>query len=318
MFSWMDEWFKPTWIVSLLESNGHNEIINGINTFVTTRQLWLNLCSAEQNFGLIAFDPSDPHDFFTYSLDVSNGFVSGISASYDDHFFQLEIDLPADVKSTDTLWVAFDTYRSNLGESILPNNTKVTNRAEFALQVPVSSDTANYYVTQTYDEFGLTERYNDADTLKQLFKSEATDGKPWDLMRWKNSSNPDAIQDLGKIPMKKRGSSVVITNRHGVFVEPRKISVRIPWTMLYFSDPTSLQIINGFLSFNQGWGHIPIHAIPDGIAISVSNGKKVINSTSRYTWPVWWNMVLNHSEREKASVGVIQKGLSEIVDIQNL
>jgi hypothetical protein len=315
MFSWMDEWFKPTWIVSLLESRGFYK--NGETEITPTRQQWLNLCSAEQNFGLIAFDPSDPHEFLPYSLDVSNGFVSAVKASYDDHFFQMEIDLPTAIKATDTLWVAFDTYRSNLGESILPNKTTVTNRAEFSLLIPASADTASYFVTQTYDEFGLTERYNDADTLKQLFKSVATDGKPWDLMRWKNSSNPDAIQNIGRILMKGLGSTITTTNLHGVFVEPRKISVRIPWTMLYFTDPTRLEVINGFVSYNQGWGHIPIHAISDGIAVSVSNGKAVVNSTSRYTWPEWWNILHNHSEREKASVGVIQKGLSEIVDIQN-
>ena len=83
------------------------------------------------------------------------------------------------------------------------------------------------------------------------------------------------------------------------------------------NDGSLLEVINGFVSYNQGWGHIPIHATSDGIAISVSKGKEVINSTSRYTWPVWWNILLHHSEREKASVGVIQKGLLEIGDIQN-
>ena len=49
MFAWMDEWFKPTWIVAYLEAYG---MISGGIT-IPTRQLWHNLASPEQNFGLV-------------------------------------------------------------------------------------------------------------------------------------------------------------------------------------------------------------------------------------------------------------------------
>ncbi len=52
MFAWMDEWFKPTWIVSYLEAYG---MVSGEVT-IPTRQLWHNLTSPEQNFGLLAYD----------------------------------------------------------------------------------------------------------------------------------------------------------------------------------------------------------------------------------------------------------------------
>jgi len=41
MFSWMDEWFKPTWIVQYLEAIG---FYNG-ESMIPTRQLWHNLAS---------------------------------------------------------------------------------------------------------------------------------------------------------------------------------------------------------------------------------------------------------------------------------
>ena len=55
MFAWMDEWFKPTWIVSYLESFG---FFSGY-AIIPTRQLWHNLTSPEQNFGLISFDQAE-------------------------------------------------------------------------------------------------------------------------------------------------------------------------------------------------------------------------------------------------------------------
>lgn len=310
MFAWMDEWWKPTWIVELMESKGFFK--PGETVMTPTKQLWLNLCSAEDNFGLIAFDYADQHTFSPYALDNSNSIVSGAQASYDDHYFHLKVDLPVDLKSSDTLWIAFDTHRFNLGESVLPDKSVLDNRAEFALQIPVSSDTAFFYVTRAYDMFGLTVRYNDADTVNQLFRTIATDGKPWNLMRWKNSSNPDAVQDIGKILMKRPGSTIAETNLHGVFLESRKVTVRIPWTMLYISDPTRREIVDGFISFNEGWSHLPIRDITAGIAISVAKNKQVVNTTSRYAWPDWWNKLQNHTEREKASVPVIEKGLLEI------
>jgi hypothetical protein len=131
-------------------------------------------------------------------------------------------------------------------------------------------------------------------------------------MRWKNSSNPDAVQNIGKILMKNPNSTAEITNLHGVFVEPGKVSIQIPWTMLYFSDPTRLEIVDGFISNKQGWEHIPIRAISDGIAISVAKGKEVINSTSRFEWDDWHKSLFRHTEREKACIPIIEKGLREI------
>lgn len=307
IFAWMDEWWKPTWIVDLLESKSFVDDGKSIPTI----QLWLNVCSPEQNFGLIAFDAAEPPDTATYQCDDANGFVSKIEASHDDHFFHVKISLKQDLLSGDTVWIAFDTYRQNLGESVLPGGVKINNRSEFALQIPVAADTASYFVTQAYDEFGLTNTFNDADTLKQLFHSSRTDGDPWNLMRWKNSSHPDAIQNIGKLPMKKANTGIV-TNLHAVFIESRSINIRIPWTMLYFSDPTSSEVVNGFISFNEGWGHIPIRAISDGIALSVSSGKNVVNTTNRYSWVKWRQLLNIHTEREKACIPVIEKALKEM------
>ena len=308
VFAWTDEWFKPTWIVQCLESKSF--WIGSIE--ILTRQLWLNLCSPEQNFGLIAFDPADPLTYTPYLLDKSNGIVTGVKASNDDHYFHLELDLPANINPTDTLWIAFDTYRNDLGESILPNKTMVNNRAEFALELPFSKDTANLYITQVYDTYGLTPRFVLADTTIQKFRSLPTDGKPWNLMRWKNDSAASAVQNIGKMLMKNSSTGFQYSNQ-GVCWQQNKIDIRIPWTMLYFSDPTRLEVVNGFYTLDGGWNYIPVRATSDGIAISVAKGKQVVNTTNRYTWPTW--LVVHPTvEREKASLKILEDGLLQISD----
>ena len=310
VFEWADEWFKPTWIVQYLETKsfwiGSAEIL--------TRQLWLNLCSPEQNFGLIAFDPSDPLTLTPYQLDKTSGIVSDIKAASDDHFFHLEIDLLSNINTSYTLWVAFDTYRADLGESVLPNKTMVNNRAEFALQIPFATDTASLFVTQTYDTYGLTPRFLFADTVKQKFKSLPTDGAPWDLMRWKNDSALNMVQNIGKMVMKQTSLTDFQYSNQGVKWQQNKIDIRIPWTMLYVSDPTRMEVVNGFYTLDGGWNYTPVRAITDGIAISVVEGKKVVNTTNRYTWPSWL-VVHPTMEREKASLKVIEPGLSGISDV---
>ena len=65
MFAWMDEWFKPTWIVLYLEVYG----IHSGGDLIPTRQLWHNITSAEQNFGLLTFDREVTPANVTYLTD---------------------------------------------------------------------------------------------------------------------------------------------------------------------------------------------------------------------------------------------------------
>jgi hypothetical protein len=190
----------------------------------------------------------------------------------------------------------------------------INNRAEFALQIPFSTDTANLYVTQTYDTYGLTPRFVLADTTIQKFKSLPTDGAPWDLMRWRNDSATYAVQNIGKMVMKQSSLADFQSSNQSVKWQQNKVDIRIPWTMLYFSDPTRSEVVNGFYTLDGGWNYIPVRAISDGIAISVAKGKKVVNTTTRYTWPSW--LVVHPTvEREKASLKVLEQGLSGISDV---
>ncbi len=127
MFSWMDEWFKPTWIVQYLEAYG----LTADGTIIPTRQLWHNITSPEQNFGFMKFVEDETLPFVAYHTDAPAGPVSRIEATNDNSFFYIDITTSQQLDPGDTVIVAFDTYSGCNGESRLINGKLLENRAEF-------------------------------------------------------------------------------------------------------------------------------------------------------------------------------------------
>ena len=310
MFAWMDEWFKRTWIVEYLEA--FSSQING--NAIPTRQLWHNIVSPEQNFGLIAFEESETSPWWNYTLDENSSSISSIKARHDVSFFYLDIQLTHNAPEGDTIMIAFDTYLKDTGESTLPRGATIQNRSEFLLHIGEHYlDTANFYVTQAYNMFGLSPRFNFSDPLVQKFKSTVSDEAPWQLMRWINNGFDGTVFDIGKLPV-ERSASFTPGKRTAVAWKDNRILVRIPWTMLYFYDPTQMRVIDGAVSFDGGYNFQIESRISDGIAVSVhyeTFGPEVINTTTRYTWPTS-TVVPPIKEREKSSLRIVSNGLNSI------
>ena len=57
--------------------------------------------------------------------------------------------------------------------------------------------------------------------------------------------------------------------RSAIAWSSNKLKVRIPWTMLYFYDPTRMSVINGAISNDGGYTFKIETAQSDGIALSV-------------------------------------------------
>ena len=305
MFAWMDEWFKPTWIVSYLESYG----IYSNGTTIPTRQLWHNLTSPEQNFGLLTFDQASILPFVPYVTDNTSS-VKKISATNDNSYFLLEVETNRILAQGDTVMIAFDTYLRGLGESELPNGQKLVNRSEFLLNLTLSDDTASYQVAESYDMNGLTPRFDLANHSVQKFRSTVTDGAPWVTMEWINDGFTHKKQEIGRLPV-EHSTSFSFGSRSAVAWSGNKIKVRIPWTLLYFYDPTQMKVIDGAISYDGGYNYEITTAKSDGIAVSVYFDGTVTSSESRYTWPLWL-IVPRTVTREKKSLQVIKSGLSEI------
>lgn len=307
MFAWMDEWFKRTWIVLYQEAYG----VDAGGETIPTRQLWHNETSPEQCFGLLAFEQKNTTGYVPYNTDQPSGPVSSVRANHDEGFMYLEINTAEDLVPTDEFMIAFDTYRGNTGESRFPNGAVTGNRAEFLLTFALEDDTALHHVTEAYDMNGLTVRFNLTEPVQQ-FKSTNTDGAPWKVMRWINDGFELTYQDIGKVPL-EHASAFTEGDRAAVAWNGRKITIRLPWTMLYFYDPTQMTVNDGAVSYDGGYNFNIITTQSDGIAVSVWHRGVVTNATTRYSWPKWLT-VPQTVEREKASLHVIEEGLAGIPD----
>jgi len=306
MFAWMDEWFKPTWIVAYLEAYG---MLSG-GVIIPTRQLWHNLTSPEQNFGFLTYDQTEMLPYIAYQTDKPSGPLKKISATNDNSCFFLEIETNKALSAGDTVMIAFDTYLTGLGESLLPNGKILDNRSEFLLTMVLSNDTALYQVTEAYDMNGLTPRFDLSNHLVQKFQSTVTDGAPWKVMQWINDGYVLTKQDIGKVPM-ENSATFSFGKRTAVAWKDSKIEVRIPWTMLYFRDPTQMKVIDGAVSYDGGYNYEILTATSDGIAVSVYFDGEVTTSESRYTWPLW--LIVPPTEtREKKSLQIVKTGLTAI------
>ncbi len=306
MFSWMDEWFKATWIVQYLEA--YVTLIDGVN--VPTRQLWHNLTSPEQNFGLIGFEQTTREQEWNYSLDGTDKPVTSAKASHDNSYLYLDIDLLNAPVSGDTVMIAYDTYLEDTGESVIPGERIISNRSEFLLIAVKGDDSTSFCVTEAYNMYGLSPRFNLTNPVVQKFKSTVSNGAAWNLMQWVNNGFSGATFDTGRLPSEE-STDFTPGRRTAVVWDDDMIHIRIPWTMLYFYDPTQMKVIDGAVSYDGGYSFEILSRQSDGIAVSIYTGSVVTNSTTRYTWPTWL-VVPQTNDKPKKSLEIISEGLSSI------
>ncbi len=157
---------------------------------------------------------------------------------------------------------------------------------------------------------GLTPRFDLTNHSVQKFKSTVSDGSPWIGMQWINDGNTHKKQDIGKFPM-ENSTGFTLGQRTAVAWANKTIKVRIPWTLLYFYDPTQMKVIDGAVSYDGGYNYEITTAKSDGIAVSVYYDGIVTSSESRYTWPLWLT-VPETVTRDKKALQLIKTGLSAI------
>jgi len=289
LFSWIDEWFKQAWIT------------NPMGPDPSRRHLWHNVTNPEQNFGLISFDQEEP-DYSQFTAVSGSGRIKEVRAATDNAFFNTQISLTTAITDSETLVIAYDTYRADLGESILPNKATTSNRAEFALII-TGSEVAQLYVTQAYDLFGI---WHDVSGAEQLYYSIPTDGDAWVPVRWKNGYRDSDVQNIGNLRIKTELD--IATNLDAVIINENLINIKIPWTLLQFTDPSLLQVMHDNRSTEQRET-----GESDGIALTVSIGTDKIES-GRFIWEKW-DIIPNIIEREKESLEIFRLGLLTIPEL---
>lgn len=260
-FSWMDEWFKRTWVTDHLDFPGDRRI------------QWHNITAAEQNFGLIGFRKESVFEEIGNFGEDSK--IQSIQAGSNYDYFELEIAIKDPLDVPDEMWVAFDTYLHDLGESILPTGDILSHRSEFALQIRNYS--ATLFVTEAYDLYGI---YHHESGPNQLYRSTVTDGAPWNIVRWKNNAGPSDVQYIGSLQLNHSTQSP--NSKDAVTIFDDKIKIRIPWTLINFIAPSELSVMHD-LEETPEYDEMQT----DGIAVSVVYKDDVYSSSNRYLWEGW-------------------------------
>lgn len=285
VFAWIDEWWKPTWIV---DPRGSDE---------ERRPFWHNVCAPEQNYGLIGFDLGEPAWEEEALKTSSDGFIKEVSLVHDTQYFYARLRIDGRFSDADRLTIGFDTYgdkespqfSEELGESILPGGIQTQNRNEFALMIE-GSERADLMVTQAYDSRRI---WHGSPEEGQLYQSIKSDGGPWNLVTWLNSqahgSNDksywfeETFHEIGRLKIRREGQAD--TSHDAVVLRDDRVDIRIPWTLLNVTDPSQLHVLHS--SPNAAKKGRNSEAITRGIAVSVAFNGELLLETERYRWEPW-------------------------------
>lgn len=260
-FAWIDEWFKTTWITA------------PVDYIPESRILWHNAAAAEQNFGLLSYEKTIAKDTLIHF--DPNTDISFVNAEVNYSFFELEIGLKNPLDLPDEMWVTFDTYGANLGESILPSGDSIPNRSEFALFI--TNYSAQLYVTEAYDIFGIYHNYS---IPEQLYHSIPTDGANWNILRIRNNSSHSSVQFIGDLQTNFSFQPPVSTD--AVTISDEAIYIRIPWSYLNVVAPDQMKVLNDYRNTPE-----KEDTISDGFDVAVQYRNKWYSSDERYTWDPW-------------------------------
>lgn len=293
LFEWVDEWWKRTWIVDELEMPRDRF------------RLWNNVTSPEENFGLLAFDLGEPN-YDKWGATKGPGRIREFRAAADAAFFHLRIHLGTGMQSGEVMTVGLDTYRDDLGESVLPDGVKTSNRSEFALVIEAPAE-AQLYVTEAYDLLGI---WHNTSGDRQLYHSTVTDGGRWIPVRWKNSSEhssddeqyffPGTLFEIGNLQVRAESDSS--SSLEAVVIGDKTVEIRLPWTLLQFTDPSTLSVLHDDRSTPERET-----AVSKGIAVSISFDGELLES-GLYRWEPWDEAPVT-TEREKSSLEILAEGL---------
>ncbi|TNE73069.1 T9SS type A sorting domain-containing protein [bacterium] len=285
VFSWMDEWFKRTWLTDDFDFNADRRI------------LWHNIASSEQNFGLMEFKKDDESIVEENINSIS--WLKSIRISVDYSFFNITLKTENHLGSLDTLWISFDTYKANLGESILPNGAQLNNRAEFLLKVMNSQ--AELFVTEAYDSFGL---WDNSAPASQYFQSTATDGNNWNLLRWRNNVEDKETQYVGRLKVNRLDTPP--SSLDAVRLTDSTISIRLPWNFIHFTDPSRMEVLHDDRAIAGTQTQTS-----DGVQIGIRYKQEAFDLSNRVSWATW-NQVTDVHEELKTSYAIVKEEMGEI------
>ena len=264
--AWTDEWFKRTWN-TMEHQDGER------------RQLWHDPLTNEQWFGLVATDPEPVADAAVEMM-PETGAYEYLYAWADASYVHL------DVKMREAL-----PERLVLDADVVPG----PDGADYRVTVDVSAGTARLDVRRELDPIRL-------DTPMRPYHPDAADD--WHLYRLITNQEyhhdghhyPAEYQDVGELfegSWDPSDEAVDSMSTWHVDQARRTVSLRIPWAMLGFADPSS------HLALGEGTPAERVTSEGIGFDLDADGATQRLD----FVWPDWNNT--GYRERQKTGLDVL-------------
>jgi len=312
LFEWTDEWFKFTWNTVDFELPADR------------RQLWRNDLTNEERFGLVATEPgTEPvvvldgrddewDDNGSQVIAESGGEVREVRAVKDEQYLYLLLRLDEDENWKDSpLTVGLDVRDgANKG---LPGHDGVYPQADVAVKVG-PDDRAEVLQAAWWEptrvQYGLGRGYIQVDEA-QMQRGSGAWVHPMQIL-----NRPYTVPATGeKRPVEVREITEVGSGsgdpdsddfdvRTLVAAEGKVVEIRLPWALLGFSDPSSLQLYDAKRDGSVG----RLDARRIGIAVADADGQLL--TTTGYAWEPWQRVTWH--ERRKAGFDELGAAMREL------
>jgi hypothetical protein len=277
VFAWTDEWFKRTW-----NTEEHQD--------AERRQLWHDPLTNEQWFGLVATD-SDPVPDAAVEMMPETGDYEYLYTWADASYVHLDVKMREDLPA-----------RLVVDADVVPGPEKADYRVTVDLAADGGAGSARLDVRRALDPVRL-------DTATRPYHPDAAED--WHLFRLITNreftrdgvTTPAEFQDVGDLvegdwdPNAKDFNSLATWR---VDEGRRTVSLRIPWSMLGFADPSA------HVALGEG---VPAErVVVDGIHLDLDADGAA--QTVDFRWDGWNS--IGYRERQKAGLDVLANAYRDL------
>lgn len=316
--SWQDVWGQLTWNTSYAISPNN-------------RNYWNDIQSYNQGSGLLSFDPGekqaicyidgDDSEWKQEDLIVEYDGIK-LSAKYDERGIYLLIK-GEQVNSREPLYIPIDTTTQTGSSSYNQYPLEFEKNADFLLvldgpnnsrvlvQKRYESIRANYSIETTGVDAYVEVPEADTSLFVPIYmvsnKKELI--QPDEIMEEVQFKRLMNVVETGKLHYGNGNpKSETFTSLADFYYGKNLMEVRIPWQLLNFSDPSTMQIHADYY-YNYGVEHESINELYIGIATAEENSKSIIPMKALSL--KGWGEDIAYHERLKQSYYIMQQAWGE-------
>ncbi len=264
LFAWTDEWYRYSW-----NTIGH---LDG-----TRLRHWHDALTNEQHFGVLAMDATGHSAAEQYLLDADEAWPARrATARTDEAYLHLELELAGSPPGS--LLIGFDVLPGLTGTPMAGSGDR---RPDAVFALNLVGHTGQAYLRNELDPLSL---YTGVPATARA--PAPTGWKPYELLL----SRPLKIPSTGaELPVELQNAGLL---RHGVpagdsralwHSDGDRLTVRVPWAMLGFADPSTHRVA---VPRKSGGRTTLTTEVAPGVQVSVT-ASGTNQALGQVTWENW-------------------------------